>query len=484
LRNTRKSLRKRDGELIGVALGITPQDEVIAVKWAENDGPQRHFEFVYRGDNLDDHSSDGNSIESPIESRIESRIESPIENPWTGIIGDNPFFIVGHNSALAIASGVTRVSGQAVALALMRTEEFQQAHAQDQPSSYVLFACSTAAPGGSAADFQRTLAYYGYTAPVIAATGVAALDRTGLTGIERGHRWIKLGPRHVEVGFRSGQKALADDSARTLHGFADTVANEVRQRNRRVVVHIEGGGNGGRLSEGATNTGLLRARAVEHALNAQLAMLGVPAAAVEISSASRGDGVTRSPYRQSPGPVADQRRRVMAWIAGEPEGRVRARIQQQSAGSQRGSAEPGGDADTEIRFEDRDGWNRRAGSPSRVTTGQAREPEAAVSTTGRVLDLRDLVDGGELDLLAAEVMSEDPVIAARTDERGGRLAGAVAEAFRRVLADTPESDAPLTLTARIPDSPAASIIAGPAATELGHRIVLRVASRTPVNLCP
>jgi hypothetical protein len=126
----------------------------------------------------------------------------------------------------------------------------------------------------------------------------------------------------------------------------------------------------------------------------------------------------------------------------------------------------------------------RQGDDTTVGLTQGMVTAPPKQAVDRTRGLRDLLDSAELDLLAAEVMSGDPVIAARADERAGRLAGVLAEAFRRVLADAPESDAPLTLTARIQDSPVASIIAGPAATELGHRIVLRVANRTPVNLCP
>jgi hypothetical protein len=283
--NTSNELRDGSGRIIGVTLGVG-EAATDATDWAQYGGSSWHFEFTYG-------------------ARPGSANRDDIEDPWQGNVGERPFYVVAHNSAVErTGGGIARVGGAAMALALLRSEEFRQAHRSPdaQPTAYVILACSMGRPQngeGPAADLRRTLSYYGFRAPVVVATGVVELlvvhqeaeTRAG-TGIERGHHWVVYHddqwdrptslpdqpPVPVVVQFsRKARRLTATDlapSAQQLRGLAQALVDEwdvLHARNLGTShATIVGYGNGfttlpsplASVSRRGEATGLARARQV------------------------------------------------------------------------------------------------------------------------------------------------------------------------------------------------------------------------------
>jgi hypothetical protein len=247
------------------------------VSWAQNNGPAKHYSFK---DELGDEMPDSQEVSIP--------------SPWLGLTGERPFYIVGHGSGVAReGGGISSVRGSAMALAVMRTKEFRRIHQSGEtyPTSYVLVACSMArgkGPRSPADDFQRTLDYYGFSAPVVAATGIVETHADGATGTEEGHRWVSFGRpgagrglvarpaavgpgRPVVVQFPEQARELDNDVLapvrdqldRLARSLADTGAERRQSRLPIPTAHITGYGNGRTLRQTGAASGLKRARSVQ-----------------------------------------------------------------------------------------------------------------------------------------------------------------------------------------------------------------------------
>ncbi|MFE0023568.1 toxin glutamine deamidase domain-containing protein [Amycolatopsis sp. NPDC059021] len=336
-----QALSGRDGMPAGVALGIEDTDIRKAKRLLNNGGIQR----VYRRE-----ASWGDPAPP------DGYTDTPVPVPWRPeIAGPSPFLVVGHNSAIATHSGITRVNGTALALAFMGTPEFAQAHRDGSgPSAYVLLACSTArltGPGGTAYDFQRTLAEHGHPAPVIAATDVVSIGGDGVVVWNGDWRVFRgeatSGPvAPVRISFGEGSRDVAPEHAQRLNRFATAMAARLRDTGSRMVVHLEGGGNGGFRSEGAQRVGLRRAGAVRDLLTPELEEVltaqGIPRDRVELRVSSRGDGTSAHPDGPRASAAPEARRGVLLWTEQAPGPSIRTTLEE-TVTFGRGSTEPDAD---------------------------------------------------------------------------------------------------------------------------------------------
>lgn len=274
------------GRLIGLTLGASKEPR-IAIPWARNGGLSKHYTFPFH---------DGDTFKSqayPSQGATNNQ-EISIDNPLRQMIGDRPFSIVAHKTAVARVNGISRVDGAGMALALMCTEEFRKVHRSQatSPTSYVLVACSMASDD-QIKRFQQTLSNYGFSAPVVAATGVVEIKADGRTGIAQGHGWISVpnavGRRAVDarparrapeppvtVQFRQQVRELDEAILSPVRARLEALARwlvdvgtESRSADAPVPrTEITGFSNGprvqllSRVNRSAGNSGLRRARAV------------------------------------------------------------------------------------------------------------------------------------------------------------------------------------------------------------------------------
>ncbi|WP_344428645.1 hypothetical protein, partial [Amycolatopsis minnesotensis] len=126
-------------------------------------------------------------------------------------------------------------------------------------------------------------------------------------------------PDPLSVTFENKKFEVPDPSK--LENFADEVLEQaaavVKAGGEGLVVHVEGGGNGGLRSKGAAATGNERARVVADILERRLNTLRAglteeESAPVRLVTSSRGDGPGRSP-RWAPTSQED-RRQVRVWV--------------------------------------------------------------------------------------------------------------------------------------------------------------------------
>jgi hypothetical protein len=287
--------------------------------------------------------------------------------------------------------------------------------------------------------------------------------------------------RWLELDFPEGIREEQPWHASILRDLAADLSREA-SRGRRLRVVVEGGGNGSRFrdndyrAERAGRAGQERAANVASSLRFELGQLS---AQIDVETRSRGNGPSALPARGEP-LTRKQRRSVLVWVEDEDHAMDTARPDQtqQPESHPQSSIAP-------VNFGQEAPSRPLPPIPALSSIRPAEfGPQEAAPTqqaTDRTRDLRDLLDGGELDLLQQEVTGADPAVTEHIE----RLADQLADAFRQDLEHAPAGvDVSLTLTAHIADQATAYILAASAAPRLRHQIVLQVAGLPTAHLCP